>query len=55
MKKKPKQPSMFYKLCSKCGEYKTLFDFSWKSGAKDHRQSYCRECNAKYLREYRAL
>lgn len=40
------------KICSKCGEKKDKSAFNYYSGTSDNLQSYCRECQRKYCREY---
>lgn len=41
------------KSCSKCGELKSLEDFSPNKKMRDGRQSSCRDCSAAQLRRYR--
>lgn len=42
------------KVCSKCGEWKTLSEFSKYSKNSDGLQSDCKECNAKHNAEYKS-
>lgn len=40
------------KFCAKCDEHKPLDEFSFSSSSKDGRQSSCKVCTSKYMREY---
>jgi hypothetical protein len=40
------------KTCSKCDQEKPLDQFSRKSNSKDGLNSWCRQCNAAYCREW---
>lgn len=42
------------KRCPKCGETKTLRDFSMRSNAPDGRQPHCKACDKLYAAQYRA-
>jgi len=41
------------KTCFKCGENKSLDEFSRNKSKKDGMQTYCKKCNAQYNKKYR--
>ena len=41
------------KLCIRCGSEKNLFEFAKNNNAKDGLQTYCKECNSAYCRDYK--
>ena len=41
------------KTCTKCGIEKPVTEFHWKSKKEGRRRSECRECTAKYAKQYR--
>lgn len=41
-----------YKLCKKCGLEKSVSEFSVDNTKSDKLQSYCKDCNSIYMKEY---
>ena len=41
------------KRCTRCGETKSLDDFSPLAAGKDRRQSWCKVCHREWAREHR--
>lgn len=44
---------MDVKTCPRCGETKSTLQFSKNKARKDGLDTYCKECNAEYYREYK--
>ena len=45
---------MSKKQCRKCGQTKELTEFYKQSKAKDGRQSYCRSCSGRIVKQYKS-
>lgn len=45
----PRAGAIYMKICYKCRETKNLFDFYKNSSKKDGFQTYCKQCDKRYL------
>ncbi len=43
---------MTRKICTKCEKEKDIEEFSWRNKSKGRRNSWCRHCRSKYVKQW---